>query len=99
MTNIPINKIVEAGLEQSISGVTGSKNKADGNFESVINNAMGQVTQMQNDVEKAVNELATGGDITSAIIAVQKADASFQVMTEVRNKLISAYEQVMRMQI
>ncbi len=99
MTNIPINKIVEAGLDQSVSGVTGSKNKADGNFESVINNAMGQVSQMQNDVEKAVNNLATGGDITSAIIAVQKADASFQLMVEVRNKLISAYEQVMRMQI
>ena len=99
MTNIPINKIVEAGLEQSISGVTGSKSAADGNFESVINNAMGQVSQMQNDVEKAVSNLATGGDITSAIIAVQKADASFQLMTEVRNKLISAYEQVMRMQI
>lgn len=99
MTNIPINKIVEAGLDQSVSGVAGSKNKADGNFESVINNAMGQVSQMQNDVEKAVNNLATGGDITSAIIAVQKADASFQLMVEVRNKLISAYEQVMRMQI
>jgi flagellar hook-basal body complex protein FliE len=99
MTNIPINKIAEAGLDQGISEVTDSKNKAEGNFEAVINNAMGQVSQMQNDVEKAVNELATGGDITSAIIAVQKADASFQLMVEVRNKLISAYEQVMRMQI
>ena len=99
MVNMPISKIVEAGLEQGISGVTASQNKAEGNFEAVINNAIGQVSQMQNDVDKAVSELATGGDITSAIIAVQKADATFQVMIEVRNKLISAYEQVMRMQI
>ena len=99
MTNIPVNKIAEAGLDKSISGITALNNKAGGNFETVINNAMGQVAQMQNDVEKAVNELATGGDITSAIIAVQKADATFQLMIEVRNKLINAYEQVMRMQI
>lgn len=99
MTNIPINKIAEAGIEKSISGAAASTGKAEGNFDAVINNAIGQVSQMQNDVEKAVSELATGGDITSAIIAVQKADATFQVMVEVRNKLISAYEQVMRMQI
>ncbi len=60
---------------------------------------MGKVSQMQSDVEKAIGELSTGGDITNAIIAVEKADMTFKLMVEIRNKLISAYEEVMRMQI
>jgi flagellar hook-basal body complex protein FliE len=46
-----------------------------------------------------VNELAKGGDITSAILAVEKADMSFQLMVEIRNKLVSTYEEIMRMPV
>ncbi|MBI4764735.1 MAG: flagellar hook-basal body complex protein FliE [Deltaproteobacteria bacterium] len=46
-----------------------------------------------------MQELAGGGDISSAVIAMEKADFSFQVMIEVRNKLISAYEEIMRLQV
>ena len=43
----------------------------------------------------------TGGetDMHTAILAVQKADVSFQMMMAVRSKLISAYQEVMRMQM
>jgi len=45
--------------------------------------------------------LMTGNatDMHSAILAVQKADVSFQMMMAVRSKLISAYQEVMRMQM
>ncbi len=33
------------------------------------------------------------------MVAMQKADLSFQVMIEVRNKLVTAYEEIMRMQV
>ncbi len=61
--------------------------------------AVNKVNAVQNDAEKAIQELAGGGDISSAVIAMEKADLSFQVMIEVRNKLISAYEEIMRLQV
>jgi flagellar hook-basal body complex protein FliE len=38
-------------------------------------------------------------DVHSAMIAVQKADLSFQMMMQVRNKLLDAYHEIMRMQV
>jgi len=75
------------------------KETAGGGFDSVLKDAVGKVSEIQNEAEKAVQELASGGDITQAVVAMEKADLSFQVMVEVRNKLLSAYEEIMRMQV
>jgi len=86
-----------AGNTADIKPLKGESGKS---FDAVINEALGRVSQLQNDVEQAVNELATGsGDITSAVLAVEKADMTFQLMVEIRNKLISTYEEIMRMQV
>jgi flagellar hook-basal body complex protein FliE len=82
----------------SLQGKTGHSEKGE-NFDGLLKEAITKVNSVQNEAEKAIQELASGGDITSAIIAMEKADMSFQIMTQVRNKLISAYEEVMRMQI
>lgn len=92
-----ITKIGSAGLNQLVNQAERSNAKVS--FESALNDAIGKVSQLQDDVEKAISELSSGGDITTAIIAAQKADMSFQLMVEVRNKLINAYEEVMRMQV
>ncbi|MBA4393392.1 MAG: flagellar hook-basal body complex protein FliE [Desulfobacca sp.] len=88
----------------SISGLNSLQGKASQpekgeNFEALLKEAIHKVNTVQNDAEKAIQELANGGDVTSAVIAMEKADLSFQVMTQVRNKLITAYEEVMRLQI
>lgn len=99
MTDLPIKNAV--GKISSGEGLQTNplKNEPGTNFESVINDALGKVSQVQKDVETAVNELATGGDITDAVLAIEKADMSFQLMVEIRNKLISTYEEVMKMQV
>jgi flagellar hook-basal body complex protein FliE len=38
-------------------------------------------------------------DIHTAMIAVQQADVSFQMMMQVRNKLVSAYQEIMKLQV
>jgi len=75
-----------------------NKIQANG-FDDILHEAIGKISQVQNDAEKAVKELASGGDVTQAIIAMEKADMSFNLMVEVRNKLLSAYEEIMRMQV
>jgi len=97
MSDLPIKSIGSIGsIGTSEPKQVGSAGKS---FDSVINEAMGKVSQVQDDVEKAVNELATGGDISEAVLAIEKADMSFQLMLEIRNKLIGTYEEIMRMSV
>lgn len=70
-----------------------------GNFEDILNDAMNKINQVQRDAELAIRELASGGDMTQAMISIEKADLSFQMMVEIRNRLLNAYEEIMRMQV
>lgn len=56
---------------------------------------------LQHNSATAQQELATGrnGNIHETLIAMSKADVSFRMVMQVRNKIISAYQEVMRMQI
>lgn len=99
MSDIPVKNIGGTMGAGDIAGTKSAKNEPGSGFDTVINEAMNSVSQIQGDAEKAVTELATGGDVTSAILAVEKADMTFQVMVEVRNKLLKTYEEIMRMQV
>ena len=99
MSDINIKEI-SSNIEAGEAGITKALSKEKGSgFDNVINDALNKVSQVQNDVDKAVNELATGGDITNAVLAVEKADMTFQLMVEIRNKLLTSYKEIMRMQV
>jgi flagellar hook-basal body complex protein FliE len=71
------------------------------NFADLLQSALQEVNQAQHSAEQEARNLMGGEatDIHSAILAVQKADVSFQMMMAVRSKLIEAYREVMRMQM
>ncbi len=95
----------------NIGGITGNaepggpartrspEDEKGGAFDAVINEALNKVSEVQSNVDTAVKELAAGGDITNAVLAVEKADMTFQLMVEIRNKLLRSYEEIMRMQV
>jgi flagellar hook-basal body complex protein FliE len=99
MSDIPIKDIGSKISSGESLQVKSLNNEPGTSFESVINDAMGRVSEVQKDVETAVNDLAAGGDITDAVLAIEKADMSFQLMVEIRNKLLSTYEEIMKMQV
>lgn len=72
-----------------------------GAFVESLKGALSQVNDAQNQASQAVDALVTGRteNIHAAMIALQKADVSFQLMMQVRNKLVSAYEEIQRIQI
>jgi flagellar hook-basal body complex protein FliE len=98
MSELRINNL-GGPLKPEIGEGIKANQDSQGSFEIFLNEAIGKLQQIQSDAEKAVKELATGGDITQAVIAMQKVELSFQLMVEVRNRLISAYEEIQRMQI
>lgn len=71
-------------------------------FSQLLSKAMENVNELQNEAEKLGTAFELGDDkvdLAQVMLASQKADLSFQAMVQVRNKLISAYQEIMRMQI
>lgn len=99
MSDMPIKNIGEIIAAGNSAKTKPVENETGKNFDAAINEALTKVSEVQSNVEKAVNELAAGGDITSAVLAIEKADMSFQLMVEIRNKLLNTYEEIMRMQV
>lgn len=71
-----------------------------GGFTQLLGEAVQRVDGLQAQADQQVAELlqGRGGDLHGALIAVEKADLSFQLMMQVRNKIVSAYEEIARMQ-
>jgi flagellar hook-basal body complex protein FliE len=71
----------------------------EGAFGKVIGQAIKDVNQQMADADKAVEALTTGTnkDIHGTMIALEKASVSFQLISQVRNKIIDAYKEIQRM--
>ncbi len=89
-----------------IKPISGSGNvqptrKSGTDFKKILENAINKVNDTVNNAENLSNDFATGktSDIHSVIIAAEKADIMLQLTTEVRNKIVEAYREIMRMQI
>ena len=95
----PLNNIEQ--LLNSAIRERQSEGEANGSFAGIIKQAMNDVNQAQVEADQAIQELATGNekDIHQTMIALEKAEVSFQLMMQVRNKIVSAYEEIMRMQV
>lgn len=92
-------KIIQNGAGQIPLNSVGNKTNQSSGFNMLLHEAMTMMSEAQKNADNAVKELASGGDIAHAIIMMEKADMSFQLMVEVRNKLLNAYDEVMRMQV
>jgi flagellar hook-basal body complex protein FliE len=70
-------------------------------FGNLFMKSLDDVNSVQKSADQMVKELATGDnpDIHKTMIAVEKADISFQLMLQVRNKLVAAYQEINRMQV
>ncbi len=78
--------------------------EADGGgrpFKDFLLDSIREVNSMQQDANQAVEKLAVGEDVTPAevLTAVQKADIAFRMMIQVRNKLVTAFQEVQNIRI
>ena len=80
--------------EQKRSTQTG-----ESSFGDFLKESIKEVNQLQNEADKSMTDFATGQtkDIHEVMMSVQKADLSFKLMQQIRNKLVDAYREVMRM--
>lgn len=71
-------------------------------FAQVLKSSIDQVNQTQQQAQKMTEEFASGdpsANLHEVMISLQKANVSFQEMVQVRNKLVSAYQDIMNIQV
>ena len=70
-------------------------------FSDALSKAVGDINAKQIDAGNAINGLLSGQGVSlhQAMISMQEANVSFQLMVEVRNKLLDSYQELMRMQV
>jgi flagellar hook-basal body complex protein FliE len=102
------------GLDQMLSVLRATAAQAGGkpsetppaaggvDFAQVLKNTIEQVNQTQQQAEDMAAKFAAGDGNTNlheVMISLQKANLSFQEMVQVRNRLVTAYHDVMNMQV
>ena len=80
---------------------TPGSEKGDGSFAAVLKSSLTEVNQMQQKADAAITALATGDKVSlhDTMIAMEQADVSFRLMMQVRNKIVEAYQEILRMQV
>ena len=89
-----------AALKSAGEGLNPGSGDGTSPFLDVLHGALDDMQQLQGEAQSKVAGVLEGNgtDVHSALIAVEKADLSFQLMMQVRNKIVSAYQEISRMQ-
>ena len=79
----------------------GDEKKGEASFGQVMEAAFQEVNRRQLEGGRMAEDLAIGKgpELHQVMVALEKADISFRLATQVRNKLLSAYQEIMRMQV
>src|SRR6266478_7034170 len=96
---LPISSIGPSTAIQPPKLDTGS-NSSSG-FGSILQDAMSKVGELNNTASKSVESFLSGegDDLHKTIMATQRADLAMELFLQVRNKVVQAYQEVMRMQV
>lgn len=91
-----------ASLLAMPAGISNTTSANKVNFADALKSSLNQVSKAQNEAENLGKSFAMGDDkvnLSDVMISMQKANISFQATVQVRNKFISAYNDIMNMQI
>ena len=95
----PISSITPIGMPQ-MPATTGAAGQP-GEFQSVLSSAINSIESLQNNAASSVQQFLTGQneELHTTILATQKAELAFELGLQVRNKVVDAYQEIMKMQM
>jgi flagellar hook-basal body complex protein FliE len=97
-TNLSLGNVTGGGATpgQSAAGTAGGSSFAD-----TLKNSIDEVSKLQQDASKAVQDLATGKneDVTGVMMAMEKSDLAFKTLLSIRSKLMDAFDEIKNMPI
>jgi flagellar hook-basal body complex protein FliE len=99
MGDLKIQEMVLPPLERGVGGKRVSHDPIS-DFKKILNKSVRETNDLFAQADQATQAMAFGQkDVHQAMIALEQANLSFRLMIQVRNKIISAYEEIMRMQV
>ncbi len=105
MTNQGIDQMVSqlrAVAAQAAGAPSAAQPAPEQDFAALLQAAVSEVNTARNEAKDLAQQFA-GGDpdanLQDVVLSLQKASLSFQTMVQVRNKLVSAYQEIMSMQV
>lgn len=91
------------GIDRSLAPLPklGEKPGEGPGFQTLLREQIDKVNQLQADAREAIEDLAAGrrNDVESVLIATEKADTAFRLLLQVRNKVMSAYDEVKQIRV
>jgi flagellar hook-basal body complex protein FliE len=109
MNNLSIENLsrtIQIGDSQQAAGASKIERVAPGqsggsSFADILKNSLEQVNEHQLQADQAISEMVAGRskNIHETMLAVERADSSLKLMMQVRNKVLDAYREIMRMQV
>ncbi|ATI81369.1 flagellar hook-basal body complex protein FliE [Sphingobium yanoikuyae] len=99
--NAALRDVASTGNVGSTGGAGATQGTAPGGFTDALNNALQQVNGLQAQAGDAASAFERGEttDIAAVMLAKQQASVSFEATLQVRNKLLSAYKDIMSMPV
>jgi flagellar hook-basal body complex protein FliE len=93
-----ISGINVAGAIQPVTGVGGA---SGGAFQDVLANAIQKVESTGNEASASIERFlgGEGEELHTTVLATQRAEMAFDMFQQVRNKVVGAYQEIMKMQI
>jgi flagellar hook-basal body complex protein FliE len=92
----------QAGPGTSAVGANAATQAPSQDFAALLQSAVDEVNNTQMDARQLTRQFEAGNaevNLQDVVLSLQKASLSFQTMVQVRNKLVSAYQEVMNMQV
>jgi flagellar hook-basal body complex protein FliE len=82
-------------------GSISSAPSGGGTFQNMLESAIGNVETLQKNADSAAQDFITGKneDIHTVALATQQSELAFELGLQIRNKVVSAYQEVMKMQL
>lgn len=96
----PISPISAGGLAPALIQVPGATSPP-GAFQQVLDGAIGRVEGLARAADQSVERFLAGEgeELHGTVMATQRAELAFELFLQVRNKVVQAYQEIMRMQM
>lgn len=88
---------IQAGLTGTTKSATGMVNEVGQTFQELLNS----LSETENTSDTLMQQFSAGGDVDlhELMIAMEQTDVNFKVAMNIQGKLVSAYQEIMRMQV
>jgi flagellar hook-basal body complex protein FliE len=101
LTNDFMNQIAPEPISPNLPSTIGGGQSGEKTFGQFLTQALGEVNDTQLQASSTMEQFATGApmDVHQVMIAMEQASTSLALTVQVRNKIISAYEEIMKTQV